>query len=327
MVLSYNIMDMVVAAAVFGLILSIWLFAVMLWRIRCVRRQEKIHQRLDLTAPTAGRTRILRLWHEGKEVTTAVVDAAAPASPWARFQRFCQLADWGLSAQMVLALLAVAAMTAFGVGAILAETTIGGVTLAVAVVLIFRGYAQRRINRRHALFETQLVDALDLAARSLRAGHPLGAALGLIAEEIGPPVGTVFAKINDQQSVGVGLDEAVRQAAAASASADLKLFATAVGIQIRSGGNLAAVIDRLALVIRDRMRLNRRIRVLTAQTQFSKRILLALPFILFALLNVLNAEYMAPLYTTAQGNILLGVGAAGLLMGSWSMNRLAVMRY
>jgi len=324
---QHSIIDLVVAAAVFGLILSIWLFVVMLWRIGKVQQAERIQQRLDLSAPTAGRTRILRLWHEGKEVTTAVSDNETALSPWGRFQRWCQLAEWSLPPKTVLTLVAVTALTAFGVGVILAGTLVGGISMAIAVVLIFKVYAQRRITRKHALFETQLVDALDLAARSLRAGHPLGAALGLISEEIAPPVGKVFATINDQQSLGVGLDEAVRQAASTSASDDLKLFATAVGIQIRSGGNLAAVIDRLALVIRDRQKLNRRIRVLTAQTQFSKRILLALPFILFAILNLLNPEYLAPLYASRQGNILLGIGAGGLLMGSWSMNHLAAMKY
>ena len=85
-------------------------------------------------------------------------------------------------------------------------------------------------------------------------------------------------------------------------------------------------MDRLAFVIRARMRLNRRIRVITAQTQFSKKVLIALPIVLFFLLNAVNAEYMLPFYTTLAGKIMLTIGGASILLGSWMMNRLSVMR-
>ena len=80
---------------------------------------------------------------------------------------------------------------------------------------------------------------------------------------------------------------------------DLKLFATSVVIQLTSGGNLADMMGRLAAVIRERMRLARHVRVLTAQTQFSKRLLLSIPFILFAIISIMNPDYMRPLYTTS----------------------------
>ncbi len=324
---EYTVMDWVVAGSVFGLIGCLWAVGVIVWRNRRLAQQERISRRLDWSAPTAGRTRVLRLWHEGQEATTTVHDTDGKRTLRNRFEQMCLQAGWTSSPAVIAGGLAVAGATAFGVGIIIAGNAIAGAGLAAVVLIGFRIYAGGRVTRRGAVFETQLVDALDLTARSLRAGHPLGTALGVIADEIAPPVGDVFARINDQQSVGVSLDEAIRQAAAGSASDDLKLFATAVAIQLRTGGNLASVIDRLAMVIRDRMQLNRRIRVLTAQTQFSKRILLALPFILFVLLNLLNPDYMGPMYTTRTGNMLLGAGAAGLALGTWSMNRLAVMKY
>ena len=66
--------------------------------------------------------------------------------------------------------------------------------------------------------------------------------------------------------------------------------------------------------------------MLTAQTQFSKRILLALPFVVFILLNMLNPNYMRPLYTTSTGHMLLFSSACGLLIGAWLMNRLSVLK-
>jgi tight adherence protein B len=80
-------------------------------------------------------------------------------------------------------------------------------------------------------------------------------------------------------------------------------------------------------VIRDRMRVTRRARVLTAQTQFSKRVLLALPIVLFAVLIVINPHYMEPLFTSDFGRVLLSIAGINLLLGTWVMNRLAVIRF
>ena len=177
------------------------------------------------------------------------------------------------------------------------------------------------------MFDAQFVDALDLAARSLRAGHPLTGAFQLAGEEVAAPVGTIFKEVCQQQDLGLALDESLRRAAQVRTSPDLKLFATSVIIQLESGGNLADMMDRLAAVIRDRMRLNRHARVLTAQTQLSKRILLALPFILFLVLSLLNPGYMEPLYSTSEGRYFIAFGAVSLLLGAWVMNRMVVLKY
>ena len=125
--------------------------------------------------------------------------------------------------------------------------------------------------------------------------------------------------------MGRSIEEAIRAAADRSASEDLKLLATSVSIQVRSGGNLAEMIDRLADVIRERIRLNRRMRVLTAQTQFSKRILVALPLVLFVVVNIINPDYIEPMYSTTNGQILLAIAGAGIMAGSWVMNKMATL--
>ena len=145
--------------------------------------------------------------------------------------------------------------------------------------------------------------------------------------EIAAPVGALFGEICQQQALGVSIEHAIRDAAERSTSEDMRLLATSVAIQSRSGGNLVDMIERLAFVIRDRKRLNRRVRVLTAQTQLGKRILAGLPFVLFALLTVLNPDYMTPLYSTAMGRMLLAGAAVSVLIGIYVMNRMAVLRF
>ena len=86
-------------------------------------------------------------------------------------------------------------------------------------------------------------------------------------------------------------------------------------------------MDRLANVIRDRQRLSRRVRVLTAQTQFSKNVLLALPFLTFVALNLINPQYMRPLYMTTLGQLIMLIAGCGLLLGWMTMNWLSKLSY
>ncbi len=157
------------------------------------------------------------------------------------------------------------------------------------------------------------------AAREVMDGCP--------GDEVQGGVGSLLGEVCQQQQMGVSVEEALSTVAASSTSQDFKLLATSVIIQLRSGGNLADMMETLADVIRDRARMNRRTRVLTAQTQLSKRILTCLPIGMFFLLSILNPSYMAPLLETEMGRVILSCGVASLLAGTWMMNRMSVLRY
>jgi tight adherence protein B len=317
----------IVAISVFVLVLALWIMAVAAWTARHSAKQEKIQRRLEMIAqPNVGEGRILRLWTEGREVTT-IVPGAGHAHIFGRLEQMRRLADIQAPVGVILLAIGGAALAAAVLVVLLVHSALVGACTALAVMMVAWITIQQRIAKRAVIFETQLVDALELAARSLRAGHPLPGAFRLIAEEIGAPVGTVFGEVCQQQDLGVGVDASLRKAADDSPSPDLKLFATSVIIQIRSGGNLADMMERLSQVIRERMRLSRRVRVLTAQTQFSKWILLLMPFAVFVILNVINPEYMRPLYSTGEGNVYLAWALGLLLAGAWIMNRLAIIRY
>jgi len=153
--------------------------------------------------------------------------------------------------------------------------------------------------------------------------HELLVRLGLTYEE----KGDIFSRICHEQLLGLDMKDSIRKVARNVSNAELKLFATAVAIQLQSGGNLADLMDSLASVIRVRMRLNRRVRVLTSQTQFSKRVLIALPLVLFLLLNFVSPQYMETFYTTTSGKYMLVIMTSMVLFGSWVMNRLAVLKF
>jgi len=320
-----NVLLALAAASAFGLVLSVWLFGILLWRHRSAKQSGLLTQRLKLTQLNQGGEtgRVLRLWHEGQEATTIV--------PWqihrnrlkTYFEKWLLDAGWDTPLPTALLGLGTLLLLVAGVAYLLTSALIITLAAVMATLIICWLYLSHRIARRSAIFERQLIDALDLATRSQRVGHPLVGSFQLISEEIPHPVGELFGQICQQQALGIPLDQALRAAADSSTSEDMKLFATSVVIQVRSGGNLADMMQRLADVIRERIRLARRIKVLTSQTQFSKRVLLALPFLIFLLMTMTNPTYMRPLYTTDTGRVLAGVASLGLVLGWLSMNWLS----
>jgi tight adherence protein B len=321
-----NLLVLLIGMATFILLACIWAMVVIVIGSRRHQRAGLINQRLDLPGSLQESTRTLRLWHEGQEATTQVRRSAAETFQRG-FARRCMEAGWETPPQTILVGLTGAVCGAFALCLLVTGSLAAGMGAAVGMVMLFRIYLTMQINRRRKIFENQLVDALELAARSLRVGHPLPSAFRLASEEIAAPVGVMFASIVQQQELGVPLDEAVNQAAVGSNSDDFRLFATAVIIQISSGGNLADMMERVVAVMRDRMRLTRRVRVLTAQTQFSKQVLLALPVGMFVLLNFMNPEYMRTLYNTSSGRMILMIATAMLALGAYIMGKLAIIRY
>lgn len=325
---SFDFMGVIQTASIFALVFCVWLICVLLWSMRRSAREEKVQRRLGIGGhKNEGKDRILRLWHDGEENTTRVATVEIKRSRLSKMRKTYEEARMSLPFHSFV--LAVVGLT------LLAFVLIYGVTgnpifgLGGAALVVSGGIAiiGRRVNQQAELFETQLVDALDVATRSLRAGHPLGSAFQLISTELKPPVSEVFAEFCQQQALGVSMEDALRRSASRSRSVDLRLFVTATIIQMRTGGNLADMMDRLSAVIRNRIRLHRRVKVLTSQAQLSKRILIAMPFVTFFCLLALNPDYMEPFYTTYPGKVMIVVASISLFVGSWIMNRIADLKY
>jgi tight adherence protein B len=306
------------------LVLALWAIGCLVWSMRRAKDEELMRARLD--AHTHEKPRTLRLWHEGVAASVVVPGARKSTTLPQRLERLHRDLGWAGTWQRALAL---AALVMVGVSLLVANVsndTLNGIFAAVLQVFGLFWYAGFRRSSRETLFERQLVDGLELSARALRAGHPLLSSFKLIAEEIDDPVGRIFGDICQQHEMGVNLDEALRDAADSSSSPDMRLFAASLAIHLRSGGNIADVVEGIAGVIRQRMRLARRVRILTAQTQLSKRILLGMPVAIFAALHILNPGYAKILYETDSGKLML-LGAVSMMLVGWlTMNKMATVR-
>lgn len=313
--------------AAFFLVIGVWLAVTTLFYMRRVRSEERLHERLQPNQKHEAKTKTLRLWREGRVGTTTVLDHVTPGPVTKWLLRVQHGLGWGAPLPTLALALVAGMFLVFVIVFLVSQNALLALLSVVVVPMAMNFYAGFRANREAAVFERQLADALGLASRSLRAGHPLMSAFQLIVDELEPPVSNVFAEICQQQQLGKSLEEAIRSTANKSQSDDLKLFASSTIIQLRSGGNLADMMERLVAVIRDRIRLQRRVRILTAQTQFSKRVLIFMPFFLILVLLVLKPGYLDPMLTTDIGRYMLGIAGIFLLFGSWFMNRIATLRY
>jgi tight adherence protein B len=321
-----QLINIIAMMAVFGLVFSVWCICIFLWFGKYISRLQLVQKRLGIVNKETEETHTLRLWRETQQ-NTGNVFLAEKLTLQERLEQLRRSAGWPMPAHIVILGVIGATILGFIVTYFLGGRITWAVGIPILIVIGFWSYTRHCITKNAALLERQLVDALGIAARALRAGHPLLGAFQLISEEIDEPLRDIFLRVCQEQMLGLDLKDSIQKVAQSSYNSELKFFATAVAIQLQSGGNLADLMDSLASVIRARMKLNRRVRVMTAATQFSKRLLIALPVIMFFFFDISNPEYMEPLYTTVVGKFMLLMTATSILIGAWVMNRMCILRF
>jgi tight adherence protein B len=193
-----------------------------------------------------------------------------------------------------------------------------GALLGMTPVMLLKHAASRRMAR----FEEQFPEAIDLIARALRAGHALTTGLGMVADEIEEPVKTEFRLLHDRQNYGMPLPDALRSLAVRVPLLDARFFATAVLTQRESGGNLSEVLDNLSKLIRERFKLKRQVRALSAHGRITGWVLAALPMVLAALLFVIAPAHIGLLFTDPLGIRMVVIAGALQIVGFIAMQRI-----
>ncbi|MDH3743104.1 MAG: type II secretion system F family protein [Hyphomicrobiales bacterium] len=175
-----------------------------------------------------------------------------------------------------------------------------------------------RAARRYK-FSSQLPDAIDIIVRSLRAGHPVPVALGMVGREMPDPVGSEFGMALDELTYGLDLEETMKNMFHRVEQEDLGLLVTAVSLQHSTGGNLSEVLSNLSRIIRARFKMRRKVRALSAEGRVSAYGLSALPAIVFVTLSVIAPEYYGDIWDEPiTVPLLIGIVC-------WAMVGMAVM--
>jgi tight adherence protein B len=165
----------------------------------------------------------------------------------------------------------------------------------------------KMIKRRVAKFTSNFPDAIELMVRGLRSGLPITETLGIVAGEIGGPVGLEFRAVSDKMKIGRTMEAALQETADRLGTPEFQFFVITLAIQRETGGNLAETLSNLADVLRKRAQMKLKIRAMSSESKASAYIVGSLPFIVFTLVYLMNAEYMGKFFTD-QRLIVAGIG-------------------
>ena len=211
-------------------------------------------------------------------------------------------------------------------GALIVTLTTGNLLLGIvagalagAVPLLV---VRRMARRRSALFADQLPDALDLVRAALQAGHGLIAAMSVVAEEFPDPIAQEFRDVAEEVRLGRSLRESLDSLAERVGNPDLRLLEVGILTAQDIGGNLAEVLEKISHTIRERFKLERDVKVLTAQGVLSGRVITALPFVVGGAMMALNPGYIAPILHTKTGLYMLAYAGFSLLLGHFVIRRI-----
>lgn len=206
----------------------------------------------------------------------------------------------------------------------LLEACFGAVFAGTALPLLVLRYLRKR---RLAKFTNQFPEALDLMVRSLRAGHPVPAAIRLAARELPDPLGSEFGMVEDEITYGLDLETAMRNMNDRVGQEDLPLFVTSVAIQASSGGNLTEILANLCEVVRARVKMRRKIRALSSEGRSSAMILTSIPIILFCIINWMSPNFYGAHWSNPLLIHGLAAGALWMLIGNLVMRRMINFRF
>jgi tight adherence protein B len=201
----------------------------------------------------------------------------------------------------------------------LAAALVGGPAMPLWALAALRDSRQRR-------FEEQLPDAIDVLVRSLKAGHAVPVAISSVARNLPDPIGGEFALTAAELTYGLDLETALVNLRTRVGQSDLALIVLAVSIQSKTGGNLAEILTNLARVIRERFKLRRKARALSAEGRLSAMMLSVLPFVLFAILWFIAPNYYGDVWKNVYVQPVLGLAIAWMLFGDFVMYRMVKTR-
>jgi tight adherence protein B len=183
-------------------------------------------------------------------------------------------------------------------------------------------YASHRRTKRFQKFEEKFPEAIDTLARAVRAGHAFTTALEMIANEVSEPVAGEFRQLYEEQKFGLPVRDALLNLADRIPLVDVKFFVTAVMLQRETGGNLAEILDNLSYVIRERFKIQRQVRVHTAQGRLTMVLLMALPPTIVLVMMTINPGFIRPLFTDPIGHALIVGGITLQTLGYFVIRRI-----
>lgn len=238
------------------------------------------------------------------------------------FERTLYMSGWPLSPVAAVLLHLMSSLLFAGPVYIVTDnlllTAIAGL-FGFAIVLISMVIAQRRRVKK---FLEQFPGALDLLARAVRAGESLEQAIELVGESARDPLSTEFRRCSGQLDMGLSVSATMQGLTRRMDLVDVRIFANTLSMHRDVGGNLAATLERLAEVIRDRRSFQRQLKSVTGAGRFTALFIATLGPLLFAYLFIFQPQYGEGLLNDKVGQVMLGYAVVSQLVGLFWVSRL-----
>lgn len=177
-------------------------------------------------------------------------------------------------------------------------------------------------QKRKQRLQKQLPEALDLISRALKAGHAFIGGIKLVAEEFDDPLGPEFGEMLEEINYGVSTPVALKNLAKRVDCNEIKYFVVGVILQRETGGNLAELMDTLALLIRERFKFDGKVQTLSAEGKLSAVVLVILPFSIIAYLKLTQPDYMNLLFSDPIGRAMAVVAGIMMIIGIFVMKKM-----
>ena len=180
--------------------------------------------------------------------------------------------------------------------------------------------------RRLAKFNEQLEDALGSMSSALKAGFSINQALESIADENRPPISIEFRLLVQELRLGVPLETALNNMCERIESEDFELVAVAIITARQTGGELTSVLERLASVIRQRLRIHRKVSALTAQGRLQAIVIGIMPFALMFMMSYIVPDAMDAFFASIIGILSCVVAIILVIVGFLSIKKITSIK-
>jgi len=177
-------------------------------------------------------------------------------------------------------------------------------------------------NKRVKKFLASFPEAIDTICRGLRSGLPITEMITAVGQELKPPISTEFLRISDGVRMGRSIEDSMWEVAGRLDTPEFRFFVIALAIQRETGGNLAETLGNLGELLRKRRQLQLKIRAMSSEAKASAMIIGSLPFIMFTLLMIVNADYVLTLIRDSRGQVLMGGALSWLGLGIFCMKQM-----
>lgn len=202
-----------------------------------------------------------------------------------------------------------------------------GLTIGLMLPILPLQFVRGRAAARRRRFAEQLPQALDAIAAGLTAGLSFPQAVEYSADEVPDPIDVAITRLARRISLGLPIDEALRKMHADHPEESLALVVDGIALQRQFGGDLVAMLDQTATLLRERIELEREVRAVTSQGRLSGWVVAGLVPVSAGLLLLSNPVYIDILFDTVIGQVLVVIALVMQLGGWWIISRMVRIRY